>query len=471
MKITGMRAFSLVAIGQFISLTGSAMTQFALGIWVFQQTGQATPLAGIAVANALPIFLSPVIGALVDRWNRKLTMMISDLGAGVVTIILFILFSTGNLQIWHLIGGAFISSLCGMFQWPAYSAAISVMVPKEQYTRANVLQGLAESASGILAPSLAAALLVGLVVGGQQITLPATILNSLGLEPIVFGGLRLIPALGVVGIMMLDIVTFIAAIGALLIITVPQPERSATGAKAQSSFWSEMSFGFRYIFTRPGLLGLQLVFLFGNLFAGIGGTLLVPMILSRSDNNEQILGLVTSMFGIGGIAGGLLLSLWGGPKRRVNGVLMGHILSSLGGTLLFGLGRIAPIWMFAAFFTSFVIPALNGSNQSIWQAKVPPDVQGKVFAIRRMIAWGANPLAALLAGFLADRVFEPAMREGGALVSLFSGLVGSGPGAGMALIFILAGVCGALVGAAGYLVPAIRNVEDDLPDHGAVGPA
>jgi MFS transporter, DHA3 family, macrolide efflux protein len=449
MKITGMRAFWLVAIGQFISLTGSAMTQFALGIWVFQQTGQATPLAGIAVANALPIFLSPVIGALVDRWNRKLTMMISDLGAGIVTIMLFFLFSTGNLQIWHLMLGAFISSLCGMFQWPAYSAAISVMVSKEQYTRANALQGLAESASGILAPSLAAALLVGVVIGGQQI----------------------IPALGVAGIMMLDIVTFIAAIGALLIITVPQPERSATGAKAQSSFWSEMSFGFRYIFTRPGLLGLQLVFMFGNLFAGIGGTLLVPMILSRSDNNEQILGLVTSMFGIGGIVGGLLLSLWGGPKRRVNGVLMGHILSSLGGTLLFGLGRIAPIWMFAAFFTSFVIPALNGSNQSIWQAKVPPDVQGKVFAIRRMIAWGANPLAALLAGFLADQVFEPAMREGGTLVPLFSGLVGSGPGAGMALIFILVGICGALVGAAGYLVPAIRNVEDDLPDHGAVGAA
>jgi MFS transporter, DHA3 family, macrolide efflux protein len=449
MKITGMRAFWLVAIGQFISLTGSAMTQFALGIWVFQQTGQATPLAGIAVANSLPIFLSPVIGALVDRWNRKLTMMISDLGAGIVTIMLFFLFSTGNLQIWHLMLGAFISSLCGMFQWPAYSAAISVMVSKEQYTRANALQGLAESASGILAPSLAAALLVGVVIGGQQI----------------------IPALGVAGIMMLDIVTFIAAIGALLIITVPQPERSATGAKAQSSFWSEMSFGFRYIFTRPGLLGLQLVFMFGNLFAGIGGTLLVPMILSRSDNNEQILGLVTSMFGIGGIVGGLLLSLWGGPKRRVNGVLMGHILSSLGGTLLFGLGRIAPIWMFAAFFTSFVIPALNGSNQSIWQAKVPPDVQGKVFAIRRMIAWGANPLAALLAGFLADQVFEPAMREGGTLVPLFSGLVGSGPGAGMALIFILVGICGALVGAAGYLVPAIRNVEDDLPDHGAVGAA
>jgi MFS family permease len=441
-----MRAFWLVAIGQFISLTGSAMTQFALGIWVFQQTGQATPLALIGVANGLPIFLSPVIGALVDRWNRKLTMMISDLGAGVVTIALFILYSSGNLQIWHLIVGAFISSLCGMFQWPAYSAAISVMVPKEQYTRANVLQGLAESASSILAPSLAAALLVGLVIGGQQI----------------------IPALGVGGIMALDIVTFIAAIGTLLLIHVPQPERTETGAKAQSSFWVEMRFGFTYILQRPGLLGLQLVFLFGNFMMTMGFILLAPMILSRSGNDEQVLGLVNSVAGIGSMLGGLFLIAWGGPKRRVHGVLGGWILSGLGGMLLLGLGRGALIWIIAVFLEAFIVPMVNGSNQSIWQAKVPPDVQGKVFAIRRMIAWLANPLAALIVGPLADQVFEPAMREGGSLAPVFGGLVGTGPGAGMALIMVLVGIGGAVVGLAGYLSPAVRNVEDVLPDHDAV---
>lgn len=445
MRLSGMRAFWLVAIGQFISLTGSSMTQFALGIWLFQKTGQATPIGVVGAASALPIFLSPLIGALVDRWNRKLTMMISDLGAGVVTIALFLLFSSGNLQVWHLAVGAFISNLCGMFQWPAYSAAISVMVPKEQYTRANALQGLAENAAFILAPSLAGALLAGVILGGQQI----------------------IPVIGVSGIMLIDIFTFLAAIGALLVIHVPEATRSEAGEQSRSSFWSELTFGFTYILQRPSLLGLQLVFLFGNLFSTIAFTLLNPMILSRSGNSEQTLGLVSSMFGIGGLIGTVLLTAQGGPKRRVNGVLFGWIITSLTGFVLLGLGQIALVWVGAALISSIIGPTINSSNQAIWQAKVPPDVQGKVFTMRRFIAWFANPVAALIAGPLADQVFEPAMREGGSLVSTFGWLVGSGPGAGMALIFVMMGIGAALVGLAGYLSPAVRNAEDLLPDHDA----
>lgn len=445
MRLSGMRAFWWVAIGQFISLTGSSMTQFALGIWLFQKTGQATPIGVVGAASALPIFLSPVIGALVDRWNRKLTMMISDLGAGVVTIALFLLFSSGNLQVWHLAVGAFISSLCGMFQWPAYSAAISVMVPKEQYTRANALQGLAENAAFILAPSLAGSLLAGVILGGQQI----------------------IPAIGVSGIMLIDIFTFLAAIGALLVIHVPEATRSEAGEQSRSSAWSELTFGFTYILQRPSLLGLQLVFLFGNLFSTIAFTLLNPMILSRSGSSEQTLGLVSSMFGIGGLIGTILLTAHGGPKRRVNGVLGGWILTSLTGSVLLGLGQMPLVWVGAALVSSMISPTINSSNQAIWQAKVPPDVQGKVFAIRRFIAWCANPVAALIAGPLADQVFEPAMREGGSLVSTFGWLVGSGPGAGMALIFVLVGIGGALVGLAGYLAPTVRHVEALLPDHDA----
>jgi MFS transporter, DHA3 family, macrolide efflux protein len=447
MKITGMRAFWLLAIGQFISLTGSAMTQFALSIWLFQQTGQVTPIGVVGVASALPIFLSPFIGPLVDRWNRKLTMMISDLGAGVVTIALFLLYSTGNLQVWHLAVGAFISSLCGMFQWPAYSAAISVMVSKEQYTRANALQGLAENAATILAPSLAGALLAGLILGGQQ----------------------LIPAIGVSGIILIDIFTFTAAIGALLLIHVPEPERSAAGEESRRSFRSELTFGFNYILQRPSLLGLQLVFLFGNLFTTIAFTLLTPMILSRSGNSEQTLGLVNSIIGIGGIIGTILLTAHGGPKRRVNGVLGGWILSSLTGFVLFGLGQVALVWGGAALVSNIINPVINSSNQAIWQSKVPPDVQGKVFTIRRFIAWLANPVGAFLAGPLADQVFEPAMRSDGALAPVFGGLIGTGPGAGMALMMVLAGIGAALVAAIAYLVPVVRNAEDLLPDHGAGG--
>ncbi|NWG17168.1 MAG: MFS transporter [Chloroflexi bacterium] len=440
-----MRAFVLVAAGQFISLTGSAMTMFALSIWAWEKTGQATALALVQVFGLVPlILLSPIAGALVDRWNRKLVMMLSDLGAGAATIAIFLLYSAGSLEIWHLYVAAVVAGAFQTFQWPAYSAAISLMVSKEQYTRANALYGLAESASGILAPSLAAALIAGMVVGGNV----------------------LLPGIGVGGVLTLDIITFIAAIGALLVIHVPQPEHSEAGEQARGSLPKEAAYGFQYIFARRSLLGLQLVFMGGNFFASAGFTLLTPMILARTGSDEQILGLVQSVFGIGGVVGGLALTAWGGPKRRVHGVLLGWIITSMGGMLL-GIGRGLAVWMVAAFLASVIGPIINGSNQAIWQAKVPPDIQGKVFSARRMIAWLVNPLAALIAGPLADQVMEPAMQEGGALAGVFGGVMGVGPGAGMALIMVVGALGAMLVALGGYFVPAVRNAEDILPDYDA----
>jgi MFS family permease len=430
-QLTGMHALTWLAFGQFISLVGSAMTQFALSIWIWEKTGEATPLALVGVANMLPIFVSPAIGVFVDRWNRKLTMMISDLGAGFVTIALFALYSTGELQIWHLVVGAFLSSLCGMFQWPAYSAAVSVMVQKDHYLRANALLGLADNASVVLAPSLAAALLL---------------------------------TTDVRGIMMIDIVSFLAAIGSLLFVVVPNPHYSTKETLAKKTIWSEMAFGFMYILNRPSLLGLQLFFLVGNFLGTIVFTLQAPMILARSGINEQALGLVNSMIGIGGVIGGFLLSFWGGPKRRMNGVLIGWIMTSISNMFL-GLGQELIVWGIAAFVGGVVGPLINGSSHAIWQIKVPPDMQGKVFSIRRMIAWLANPLAALLVGPLADQVFEPAMRADGILAPYLGGLTGTGSGAGMSALILTAGVLSALFCLLIYVIPAVRNVEDILPDH------
>lgn len=445
-RLTGMRAFVLVAVGQFVSLTGTAMSQFALSIWAWEKTGQATALALVHVFGLVPlILLSPVAGALVDRWNRKLVMMLSDLGAGAATIIIFLLYNADSLEIWHLYVAAVFTGAFQTFQWPAYSAAIAMMVPKQQYVRANALYGLAEGASGILAPSLAAALIVGVVIGGGT----------------------LLPGIGIGGVLALDIITFIAAIGTLLIIYVPQPERSASGEQARGSLLKEAAYGFQYIFARRSLLGLQLVFMGGNFFTTAGFTLLTPMILARTGSSEQTLGLVQSVFGVGSVVGGLTLTAWGGPKRRVHGVLLGWIISSMGGMLLLGMGRGLPVWVISAFVGSFLVPVVNSSNQSIWQAKVPPDIQGKVFSARRMIAWLVNPLAALIAGPLADQVMEPAMQEGGALAGTFGDIVGVGPGAGMALIMVMGALGATLVALGGYFAPAVRNAEDILPDHDA----
>jgi MFS family permease len=432
-----MTAFTIVWIGQVVSLLGTGMTRFALGIWAWQETGMATPLALWALASFGPgVILSPVAGALVDRWNRKFVMMASDLAAGASTVALLILFATGKLEIWHLlVAGAFASAF-ESFQFPAYSAAVTMMLNKEQYARASGMMSIAESASQIISPFLAGSLM-----------------GLLGLQT------------GLQSIMTIDVVTFVFAIGALLLVHIPQPARSEADQQVQTSLWEEIQYGFRYILERPSLLGLQLVFFSINLTATFAYTVMGPMILARTDTNTTAFGIVQAVSGFGGLAGGLLLSIWGGPKRKVNGVLGGMALESLLGPMLMGLGRAVPLWSIGGFFSQFFIPIINGSNQAIWQSKVAPDVQGRVFATRRWIAQITAPIAMLASGPLADYVFEPAMRPGGALVPLLGPILGTEPGAGMSVMFLIAGALGLMVGLSGYLFPAVRNAETILPDH------
>jgi DHA3 family macrolide efflux protein-like MFS transporter len=433
---TGMMAFTIVWIGQVVSLLGTAMSQFALTLWAYEVTGKATPLALVGFFFVTPmVVLGPFVGVLVDRSNRKLMMMLSDLAAALTTVIILILYATGNLQIWHLYITATISGIFQGFQWPAYSAAIALMLPKEQYARANGMLELAGNASGVFAPLLAGAL-IGL--------------------------------LGLAGILAIDLVSAAVAIGTLLFVHIPQPSRTEAGREGEGNFLQEAAYGFRYIFARPSLLGLQTVFLTGNFFSELAFAVFAPMILGRTGNDELIFGSVQSAGAIGGVVGGVAMSAWGGPKRRAHGVLLGWFCLGLLGQTVLGLGQALPIWAAGMFLMAFFSPIINGSNQAIWQAKVAPDVQGRVFTTRRLIAWLVSPISQLLAGPLADRVLEPAMAEGGSLVPVFSWLVGTGTGAGMALQFVFAGLLAALAGLGGYLFPVVRNAEDILPDHDAV---
>jgi MFS transporter, DHA3 family, macrolide efflux protein len=433
--VGGMRGFLLVWLGQLVSLLGSGMTAFGLAIWAWQETGQASALALVGFFSFAPmVLLSPLAGALVDRWNRKMVMMLSDLAAGLSTIVVLLLYATGQLEVWHLyLTGAF-SGAFQAFQFPAYSAAITTMISKAQYARANGLLSLAESSSQIAAPLLAG-FLIGIV--------------------------------GIQGILLIDVVTFCFALFTLLLIHVPQPAATEAGREGKGSLWYESIYGFRYILKRPSLLGLQLVFLGANLVGMFAFTLVQPMVLARTGNDAALLGSVLAFGGVGGVVGGLVMSTWGGPKRRVHGVLGGMALNSLLGMVVLGLGKALPVWAIGMFFSSFFLPILNGSNQAIWQAKVAPDVQGRVFAVRRLIAQISAPLAMVLAGFSADYLFEPAMKSGGALASLFGGLVGTGPGAGMSLMILFSGLLGVVFALTGYLFPAVRDAESRLPDHGA----
>lgn len=434
-RLTGIKTFMVMWFGQFISLLGSGLTAFAIPIWIFGETERVQELALLTLAFLLPaIAMSPVAGALVDRHNRKFMMILSDLVAGLTTLVILFLITSGTLQVWQLYITTAINGAFYTFQWPAYSSAISVMIPKEQYGRANGLTSLGRSGSEIFAPVLAGALL-GII------------------------GLR--------GILLIDVATFVFAIATLLFIYIPQPPRTEAGKQGSGNIWQESAFGFHYILERPGLLGLQSVFLVCNFLSSLAMTTLAAMILFRTDQNAIVFAWVSSAGAIGGLAGGLLMSAWGGPRRRVHGVLLSWAMVGWLGFIPLGAGRIWPAWAVGLFVFLFAVPIMNGSNQAIWQAKVAPDVQGRVFSIRRLLAWISLPMAKLIAIPLADKWLEPAMREGGLLIERLGWLVGVGPGAGTALLFIFSGVAIPLAILGAYRLRLIRDVEDLLPDHDA----
>ncbi len=436
-KPTGMLGFTFVWLGQLVSVLASSMSSFALTIWAYQKTGSATALGLVSTAFVIPFLaLSPIAGVMVDRYNRKLMMMISDLAAIIGTAGIFILNLTGHLQIWHLYVAAALNGLGNTFQWPAYSAAISTMVPKQQYARANGMMSLIESGPNVFAPILAGALM---------------------------------PFIGLNGILTVDVVTFFFAIGALLIVHIPQPKRSAAGEAGKGNMFQEAVYGFKYIFARKGLLGLLSFFLSVNFVSGLAFGVFAPYILASTSNNSQVLGAVLSATAIGAVVGGLLVSLWGGFKRRIKSIFLGETMIAITGLLLFGLGRNAWYWIIIGALGSIWNPLSNGASQAIWQAKVPPDVQGRVFSARRLIAWSTGPITPVLAGLLADYVTTPAMLPGGALAGTFGWLVGTGPGAGMALQFVFAGALYlAIVMIVMFFVPVVRNLEDSIPDHDKV---
>ncbi len=431
-RLSGMVGFSIVWFGQVVSVLGTGMTQFALTIWAWQITGQATALALVGFCGFFPlIVMTPLAGALVDRWNRKLVMILSDLAAGVATIAIFVLLKTGHLEIWHLYAAAAFSGVFGAFQFPAYSASITLMLPKEQYTRANAMLGLAQSISSVFAPIAAGALLVFIGIGG---------------------------------ILTIDIVTFVFAIAALLVVPIPQPARSPTDIAEKRSLWADSLFGFRYIFARPSLTGLLILFFTVNMILSLSFAVFAPMILARTGNSSLILGSVQMVFGIGGVLGGVLVGIWGGPKRRIHGLLLGAMVSCLFGVVLLGVGQGLVVWGVGAFVAVALTPMVQGSSSAIWQTKVPALVQGRVFSARIVIGQIGGALALPVGGLLADRVFEPLMRGSSSLARTMSPLVGSGPGAGMGLMFVLFGILGTLASAAGYLYRPVREIETLLPD-------
>ena len=359
-------------------------------------------------------------------------MILSDFGAGLAVLATALLYISGHLQPWMVIPINVVMSTFNALMWPAYTASVTLLVPKEQYGRANGFVQLGEALPQIAGPALAGALYVIIHLGNLAL---------------------------------IDFGTYIFSVVLMLaFVRIPRPARTEDGRQAKGSVWKEMRFGWKYIAARKGLFSLLMYFLCINFVYGVMGPLLIPLIL---DNwKADVLGYLSTIMGVGMLAGTLVMSAWGGGKRKVYTLLGAGLLSAL---FISGVGlrNSIPLLAVCGFGLMFMEPLMDGSSQAIWQAKVAPDVQGRVFAVRRTIAWSSQVVAPLLAAPLADNVFKPAMLPGGVLARIFGPLIGVGANHGIGLLISFLGLLAVIVSIVAFGSPYIRNLERDLPDHAA----
>jgi len=426
----GFVTFAAVWLGQTVSLFGSGLTAFALGVWAYQSTGSVVRFGLLTFCGTVPaIVLSPPIGALVDRFDRRWAMILANLGSGLAWIALALIFWRGDVRFWQVSLVVAANASFTAVQLPALAASTTLLVPKHQLGRANGLLELGSSLSVILAPVLA-----GVLVG----------------------------TIGVRGIIVVDLGTFVFAALTLLVVRIPRPPRTATTAGTTTPFWSSVAFGWSFIRQRSGLVGMLALFALLNFTLGTVETLLTPLVLSFA--SSAVLGSVLSCGGLGMLAGGTAMVVWGAASgRRVELILS---FAALQGALLLlgGLRPSTPLVAGVAFAYMASASILSACSQTIWQSKVPPELQGRVMATRRMISAASVPLAFIVTGVLADRVFEPLLAVDGPLAHSVGRILGVGPGRGVGLMFIVLGATVLAAAAIGFRRRSLRHLERELPD-------
>jgi DHA3 family macrolide efflux protein-like MFS transporter len=425
----GMRTYTIIWFGQLISTLGSNLSGFALGVWIYEETGSTTLFALSMFVWFLPtVVFAPFAGVLADRYDRRILMIGADSLACLATLFIAILVFSENLAVWHIYVADVFFSMANTLQWPAYAAATSQLVPPKHLGRAGGMAQIGDAIASLAAPASAGAMYV-----------------AFGLQPI----------------LLIDILTFLFALITLSMVRFPQPEKSKYLSEKKSSFWREAAFGWHYIRQRPGLLHLLIVFALMNFAISITIPLLTPMILEMS--SPDILGYLNSIASAGFLVGTLMMSLWGGFRRRIYGSYLGETIIGLA-TLLTGLFSTIP-WITAAQFLGMLaMPIANGSSQAIWQTKVAQDVQGRVFSMRRMIAFSIIPLAYLATGPASERIFTPILASSSPLAAALEKGLGFDPSRGSGLMFFVFGTLYLLLAQLILFDPHIREVERRLPD-------
>lgn len=426
----GMRNFLILWSSQAVSTLGSAMTSFALIIWVYQHEGTAMSVALLSVCTYLPsVLLCFAAGALADKWDKKRVMLLSDLIAAGGTVAVLLLSEANSLQIWHLYIVNFLISLMNAFQNPASYVATSLLLPKEQYTRAGGLQALSGSLVSILTPALAAAVLA-------------------------LGGLRTV--------LLIDLVSFsVAFLTLLFVIHLPEIEREKS--QARQPIRQSLMEGFGFLQEHKALMHMIVFFSFINLlaFMGGGGGMLSVLVLSRTGGNQTALGFVMSAVGLGTLLGSVLVTLLPQAKNRVRIVFLSCAVAFLLCDPLLAIGRTVTVWIIAAFMGNLPLPFLNANLTAVMRTQVPLAMQGRVFSARDTLQYATIPLGLFLGGVLADHVLEPFMSVPSALQGVLSLLVGEGPGAGLAALFLITGVIGCVSSVLCLRDPVYSEIEQD----------
>ena len=401
--------FFTIWAGQAFSLFGSSLVQFALIWWLTVTTGSATVLAMATLAGMLPqIVLSPFAGVVVDRASRRLIMLLADGMTALFTLVLVYLFGTGQAQVWHVYVLMFVRSAAGAFHFPAMQASTTLMVPERHLSR---VAGMNSTLNGLM-----------------SIAAPAV-------------GALMVSVLPMAQVMLIDVVTAVIAMGPLLFMAIPQPKREEHQqgeAARQPSFMQDLREGVRYVLNWRGLSIIVLMAMAINFLLTPAASLMPILVTKHYNGAAPQLALMDAMWGIGMIAGGLLLSVWGGFKRRVFTSMLGLLM--LGSS--FVVQGLLPSGMFVAALVCAAVaglanPITNGPLFAVVQATVAPSMQGRVMSLIGALATAVTPLSLLVAGPIADAV-------------------------GVQAWYLAGGVVCFALGVAGFFIPALANIEQDM---------
>jgi MFS transporter, DHA3 family, macrolide efflux protein len=429
-----MRKFLIIWIGQLVSLIGSGMTAFALDIWVYQQTNSVTQYALVALFNVIPpILISPIAGALVDKWDRRITILGSDFLAAILTGLIAILFFTGNLQVWQIAIATAGISVFGVFQRLALMTSTKFLVGKKQLESAVGLSQISESIGSLIVPALAGALVLIVKMDG---------------------------------ILLIDFITYMFSLFILLFVKFPSPKNSNLDepeVAEQPQGWvnlnilkDDLKYGWQYIATHDSILPLLLYFTAINFLIGIVSLLLVPMMLISF--NSSVAGSMLTIGGIGSLFGSLMLGVFGGAKYRLTKTMFfGSCLGLC--IILAGLYPSSLLITIAIFGGMLFFSLVNGISEVLFISHVPLEVQGRVFGFQGTITASSLPVAYLVTGPLTDWVFEPLMAKNGALASTVGQIIGVGPGRGIGLLFIVLGTLQILITLYAYSYRPMRKLD------------